>query len=178
VVGGHRAALTGLARRLTDAGVACQHVGAHHGFHTRTMAPIGAELTEWVRANVRLAEPRVPYVSNVTGAWITDAQATDPAYWARHLSGAVELTAGLGALWQDVDPVAIELGPGEGLSSYARQHPACDRVRLARVQPAMAPGFAGGAARAGLLTALGRLWAAGLAVDWTRFTDDDTRSDS
>jgi hypothetical protein len=82
----------------------------------------------------------------------------------------VELMSGLGALWRDVDPVAIELGPGEGMSCYARHHPACDRARLARVQPSLAAG-------SGPLGALGRLWVAGLAVDWTRLTND-TRSES
>ncbi|CAM3845942.1 acyltransferase domain-containing protein [Kibdelosporangium persicum] len=171
VVGGPVAAVTGLERRLADAGVACQRVGAHHGFHTRSMEPLGTELTEWVRANVRLAGPRIPYVSNVTGTWITDAEATDPAYWAQHLTRTVELMSGLGALWRDVDPVAIELGPGDGLSSYARHHPACDRIRLPRVQPGLAPAT-------GLLTSLGRLWVAGLEIDWTRFTNDCPRSDS
>jgi acyl transferase domain-containing protein len=169
VVGGHRAALSGLERRLTDGGVAFQRVGAQHGFHTSAVEPLGPALTQWVRANVRLAAPRIPYVSNVTGTWITRAQATDPAYWARHLSRTVELMPGLGALWRDVDPVAVELGPGEGLSSYARQHPACDRARLTRVQPSLAPAFAGRSETTGLLTALGRLWTAGLEVDWTRF---------
>lgn len=178
VVGGYRAAVTDLERRLTDASVAFQRVGAHHGFHTTAMEPLGAELTEWVRANIRLSEPSIPYVSNVTGTWITNAQATDPAYWAGHLTRTVELMSGLGALWRDVDPVAIELGPGEGLSSYARQHPACDRARLARVQPSLAPAFAGGAQPAGLLTAVGRLWAAGLEIDLARVSNDETRSDS
>jgi acyl transferase domain-containing protein len=189
VVGGPRAALAGLESRLTDAGVAFQRVGAQHGFHTPAVEPLGPALTGWVRANVRLAGPRIPYVSNVTGTWITSAQATDPAYWARHLSRTVELMSGLGALWRDVDPVAVELGPGEGLSSYARHHPACDRARLARVQPSLAPAFAGRSERTGLLTALGRLWTAGLKVDWTRFGDgaslpdddilpDDIRRDS
>jgi acyl transferase domain-containing protein len=190
VLGGHRAAVADLERRLTEAGVVFQRVGAHHGFHTPTMAPLAEELTEWVRDNVALRPPRIPYLSNVTGTWITDADATDPAYWARHLTRTVQLMSGLGALWQDVDPVAIELGPGEGLSSHARHHPACgDRVRLARVQPSLAPGSAGGEP-AGLLTSLGRLWVAGLPVDWTRFPEggspshedtfpnDDPRSDS
>jgi acyl transferase domain-containing protein len=171
VVGGHRAAVADLERRLTDAGVAFQRVGAHHAFHTRTMEPLGAGLTEWVRTNIPLAEPRIPYVSNVTGTWITNAQATDPAYWAQHLTRTVELMPGLGALWRDVDPLAIELGPGEGLSSYARHHPACDRTRLARVQPSLTP------QTTGLFTSLGRLWVAGLEVDWARFTRD-TRSNS
>jgi acyl transferase domain-containing protein len=169
VVGGPVAEVTDLEARLTEAGVAVQRVGVRHGFHTRAMAPLGVELTAWVRANVRLARPRIPYLSNVTGTWITDAQATDPAYWAAHLTRTVELMPGLGALWRDVDPVAIELGPGDGMSNYARHHPACDRARLARVQPSLTTG-------AGPLGALGRLWVAGLPVDWTRLTND-TRSE-
>jgi acyl transferase domain-containing protein len=165
VVGGPLAEVSDLERRLTEAGVAVQRVGVRHGFHTRAMDPLGAELTAWTRANVQLARPRIPYLSNVTGAWITTAQATDPAYWAAHLTRTVELMAGLGALWRDVDPVAIELGPGDGMSSYARHHPACDRARLARVQPSLTPG-------AGPLGALGRLWVAGLAVDWARLTNN------
>jgi acyl transferase domain-containing protein len=163
VVGGHLPAVTDLAARLTDARVAFQRVGVHHGFHTRAVAPLGAELTNWVRANVRLGEPRIPYLSNVTGAWVTAAQATDPGYWAKHLSQTVELAAGFGALWRDVDPLAIELGPGESLSSYARHHPACDRERLARVQPTLGPGEPPALAP---YTALGRLWAAGLDLRW------------
>ncbi|MFD2762598.1 acyltransferase domain-containing protein [Micromonospora eburnea] len=178
VLGGPRAAVADLERRLTDAGVVYQRVGAHHGFHTRTMEPLGARLTAWIRANVRLAGPRIPYVSNITGGWLTDAQATDPAYWAQHLARPVELMSGLGTLWREVDPVAIELGPGEGLSSSARHHPACDRARLARVQPGLAPAFAGRSETAGLLTSLGRLWTAGLDLDWARFTNDTPRSDS
>lgn len=170
VVGGPLAEVADLELRLTEAGVAVQRVGVHHGFHTRAMAPLADELTAWVRANVRLGRPRIPYLSNVTGTWITDGQATDPAYWAAHLTRTVELMAGIGALWRDVDPMAIELGPGDGMSCYARHHPACDRTRLARVQPGLAHG-------SGPLGALGRLWVAGLPVDWARLTDD-TRSAS
>jgi phthiocerol/phenolphthiocerol synthesis type-I polyketide synthase E len=178
VVGGHRAAVSDLERRLTGAGVAFQRVGAHHAFHTRTMQPLAAELTAWVDSNISLREPGIPYVSNVTGTWIANGQATDPAYWAQHLTRTVELMSGLGTVWRDVDPVALELGPGEGLSSHARHHPACDRARLARVQPGLAPAFAGGSERAGLLTSLSRLWTAGLEVDWTRLANRETRSDS
>ena len=36
-----------------------------------------------------VSEPRIPWVSNVTGTWITPAEARDPAYWVRHLRQAV-----------------------------------------------------------------------------------------
>ena len=40
------------------------------------LAPIAATLTDWVTRNISLAAPQIPYLSNVTGALITDAQAT------------------------------------------------------------------------------------------------------
>ena len=48
------------------------------------MDPSVAPFPERV-ARVRLRPPRIPYVSNVTGTWITAAEATDPGYWVRHL---------------------------------------------------------------------------------------------
>ncbi|OLR93050.1 acyltransferase domain-containing protein [Actinokineospora bangkokensis] len=185
VVGGPAAAVAELAVRLTDAGVPFQRVGARHGFHTRTMAPLAAELRAWITGNATLSAPRTRLAANVTGTWATAAQATDPDYWARHLTHPVELLSGLGALWRDVDPVALELGPGEGLTAYARHHPACDRPRLARVQPTLTAAGAG-TGTAALLTALGRLWTAGLRVDWARLdgaggtevTGSDSDSDS
>jgi acyl transferase domain-containing protein len=166
VLGGPVDAVAALEQRLTAQGVAHRRVGTRHAFHTRMMAPLAAELTAWVRTNVRLGEPRVPYVSNVTGTWVTNEQATDPAYWARHLLGTVQLMSGLGVLWEELDPMAIELGPGESLCSFARHHPACGRDRLALVQPSLPAAPTGHPESTVLLTSLARLWVAGLDVDW------------
>ena len=42
-----------------------------------------------VAAGVSLSPPKIPVVSNVTGTWLTAGEATDPAYWARHLRQTV-----------------------------------------------------------------------------------------
>jgi surfactin synthase thioesterase subunit/malonyl CoA-acyl carrier protein transacylase len=171
VVGGPESGVARLAGQLTAAGVAHRRIGTRHAFHTRMVHPLAGELTEWVRANIRPGEPRIPYVSNVTGTWITGRQARDPSYWARHMCQPVRLLPGLGALWADPDLTALELGAGESLCSYARHHPACGRERLALVQPCLPAAPAGPAAAgsdwATLLTSLGRLWVAGVAVQWS-----------
>ena len=39
--------------------------------------------------HMRYSAPEIPFVSNVTGKWVTPEQAVDPDYWARHLRAPV-----------------------------------------------------------------------------------------
>src|SRR5205814_8898608 len=71
-----------------------------------------------------LHAPKLPYISNVTGSWITEAQATDPAYYANHLRQAVQFAQGMEQLLADPKHVFLEVGPGNTLSALAKRHPA------------------------------------------------------
>ena len=53
-------------------------------------------LAEFARevSKVKLSAPKIPYISNVTGTWIQDAEAIDPQYWATHLRQTVRFAAG------------------------------------------------------------------------------------
>ena len=53
-----------------------------------------------VMRGVQLNPPQIPFISNVTGTWITAAQATDPRYWARHLRQTVRFADGVRVLGQ------------------------------------------------------------------------------
>ena len=44
---------------------------------------------------IELSAPHIPYISNVTGTWITAEQATSPTYYADHLRQAVQFEAGV-----------------------------------------------------------------------------------
>ena len=71
---------------------------------------------------VELAPPRLPFVSNLTGTWIRDDEATDPGYWVRHLRAPVRFAAGLATLLGgDGAPVLVEAGPGTVLGTFARE---------------------------------------------------------
>ncbi|MEU8180104.1 SDR family oxidoreductase [Micromonospora sp. NPDC049047] len=91
-----------------------------HAFHTQLMEPCLEEFTAVV-AGVPRSAPQVPFVSNVTGTWITDAEATDPAYWARHLRSTVMFADGITTVAADDDTLLVEVGPGDTLSRLARQ---------------------------------------------------------
>ena len=75
-------------------------------------------------ARVRLAAPTIPFISNVTGTWITATQATDPRYWAEHARSTARFSDALGQLWKLPDQVLLEVGPGRTLGVLAMQHPA------------------------------------------------------
>ncbi|WP_394831339.1 FkbM family methyltransferase [Pendulispora rubella] len=92
-----------------------------HAFHSKMMEPAAGDFLELVKA-CSLRAPRIPYISNVTGTWITAAQATNPAYWVEHLCKPVRFGAGLEVLRHAPGRVFLEVGPGRALSTLAVQH--------------------------------------------------------
>src|SRR4029453_171804 len=77
---------------------------------------------ETVLARIELKAPSIPFVSNVTGRWITPEQARSPRYWVDHLPHTVRFADGIAELLGAAD-LFIEVGPGETLSGLARRHP-------------------------------------------------------
>jgi acyl transferase domain-containing protein/acyl carrier protein len=158
VVSGPSEAVAELQRRLVADGIAAQPLQTSHGFHSRMMDPMLAPFAQRL-AQVALRPPSIPFVSCVSGTWITDDEATDPNYWARHVREPVRFAAGLATLVRDVDAVLLEVGPGRTLSGFARRHPdAAERPVVASLGGAHEP--------ADLRDALGWLWTAGVSVDW------------
>ncbi|HEY2391552.1 MAG TPA: beta-ketoacyl synthase N-terminal-like domain-containing protein [Candidatus Angelobacter sp.] len=166
VVAGTLEAVDALQQRLIREGeLVCRRLLATHAFHSPLMEPVAEELTRIARS-IRLSPPRIPYISNVTGKPITDSEATDPAYWARHLTQPVQFAAGLQHLCSPSAPVFLEIGPGQMLTSLAEQHLAgrgfADRVALASLPHASDAH----PDRAFILSTLGNLWLAGIDPDW------------
>lgn len=162
VVSGPHEAVRKLEADLAGRGVPARILRTSHAFHSAMMDDILGAFAARVAATARAA-PRIPFVSNVTGTWITESQATDPGYWARHLRETVRFAAGLEELLKEPSRALLEVGPGQTLMSLARQNPvARDRTVLASLprareaRPEMAS----------LLEAAGRLWLAGLDIDW------------
>jgi acyl transferase domain-containing protein len=125
VVGGAPEAVDAFAAALDARDVHHQRLQTSHAFHSRMMDPVVARFEEVVRG-VTLRAPEIPFVSNLTGGWIGDAQATDPRYWAEHLRGTVRWDDDLRTLFSEPERVLLEVGPGRGLATLARRHPARD----------------------------------------------------
>ncbi|MEA2562144.1 MAG: hypothetical protein QOH06_3648 [Acidobacteriota bacterium] len=162
VVSGPVDAVKSLVSRLGKSGIACRLLETSHAFHSAQMDPILNAFSEMVR-EVRLAPPVLPYLSNLTGTWITPEQAVDPRYWVRHLRETVRFAAGLDELLSEPGRVLLEVGPGNSLSTLARQQGNWDPDL---VIASMRHPRERAADEESLLRALGRLWLAGVEPDW------------
>jgi amino acid adenylation domain-containing protein len=168
VLAGPTAEIDTLARQLTSRGVACRQLQTSHAFHSKMMEPIVADFVDLIR-RIDLQPPRIPYISNVTGTWITPAQATDTAYWAKHLCQTVRFADGVHQLLQEPDLILLEVGPGQTLCSLVMQQMQSDTGDRERVVlPSIRPMYDRRSDRAFVLNTLGRLWLAGVPVDWAR----------
>jgi amino acid adenylation domain-containing protein len=178
VAAGPEAAVAALEARLAAAGVEARRLRTSHAFHSPMMEPALAAFAREV-GRVRLEPPRIPYLSNLTGTWITPAEATDPAYWVRHLRRTVRFSAAVEELLRDPSRVLLEVGPGRTLASFVRRHPPPAAagepvvVQSVVVQSLAQPD--GPPEQAFLLGALGRLWLAGVEVDWAGFHRGERR---
>jgi acyl transferase domain-containing protein len=120
-------------------------------------------------AEQTLEPPTIPYVSGLTGTWITPAEATAPSYFSRLLRGTVRFSDGLRTLGRLGRSILLEIGPGRSLTTLAKQHDALwDHVTLATLRAA--PEVRRD--RAVLLETLGELWLEGVAIDWQAVAHD------
>ncbi len=127
------------------------------------MDPVIAPFTEEV-ARYRLCPPSIRFISCLTGTWITDAEATSPAYWANQLRRPVHFSKGISSLRGESGLVLVEVGPGTALSTNARRHFADDRS--AEVISSLPHETDQRSALESVLVATGRMWTAGVKVDW------------
>ena len=168
IASGEEAAVDALAARLSERGVSTQGLRSTHAYHSHMMEAIVAPLRAVLRT-VTLRPPRIPYVSCITGTWITDAEATDPGYWSRHLCRTVRFQSGLAALLEDAQRILVEVGPGQGLTAHAVAE--CARVpgRETPVVPLMRWSYGLQPELFVLLRGIGQLWIAGAPLDSSRF---------
>jgi acyl transferase domain-containing protein/acyl carrier protein len=166
IVSGADAAIQELQDRLEKRQVPSRPLRTSHAFHSHMMEPILDPFTRTF-SEIDLHPPRIPFVSNLTGEWITAAQATDPSYWAKHLRSTVRFCDGLSFLLKQAHYTLLEIGPGGTLNGLARANPA---------RKAEQPSFASldrerqkQADQEFLLNTLGDLWLAGVPIDWAGF---------
>lgn len=170
VISGEHDAIKDLEKQLASNGIESTYLHTSHAFHSRMMEPVLERYTNVVR-QVKLNAPQIPFVSNVTGTWITAAQATEPSYWAEHLRRPVRFADGIQELVKEPHSVLLEIGPGRTLCTLARQNLDVSQAQVTFAsirQPKENEDDL-----TFILNSLGRLWAAGVYVDWVGFSANE-----
>lgn len=169
VLSGRAEVIDALAQRLSDQGVWNRRLDTFHAFHSEMMAPMIEPFTAAVSQR-KLQPPQIPFISNVTGTWITAASATDPRYWARQLRETVQFANGVYNLTSGHRRTLLEVGPGRTLCSLARQQfKDCIAIPSLRQRKESVSDLE-------LLTlGAGRLWLSGVKLDWRQFWASERR---
>jgi acyl transferase domain-containing protein len=137
MLAGERDELDDVRAALRAAGFTCMPARARQAFHSPVVADAAARtLAGWT--SVRLAPPRRLVYSSHLAAVLDAEHATDPAFWARQPATTVLFWPALELLLSAQDLLLVEAGPGQGLTTIARQHPAVRSGRSAAV--ALLPG--------------------------------------
>jgi acyl transferase domain-containing protein len=119
VVSGEPDEIDALEESLETAGTPCQRLQTSTAFHSGLMANVVAPLTAAAR-RIRIGQPSIPYISNVSGTWITAADLADREYWGRQAREAVQFARGVTELTRFGARVFLEVGPGQVLSTLVR----------------------------------------------------------
>jgi amino acid adenylation domain-containing protein len=163
VVAGPDDAVSDLERRLDVAGAVHRRLRTSHAFHSGMMEPVVGPFRE-LAGRVTLKPPGIPFLSSVTGDWISAEEATSPEYWARHLRSPVKFSDGIKKL-RATDWALLEVGPGNTLSTLARQHQSEYPEQL--IVSSLPDKSLGQTHEQTILNALGQLWTHGINPEWS-----------
>jgi acyl carrier protein len=155
-----------IEEKLKQRGIAAVALRTSHAFHSAMMDPICEPFRKEL-ARVQFKPPEIPFISNVTGQWITPEQAIDPRYWVAHLRQTVLFADGITTLLGEADCALIEVGPGRVLSTLTRQQTSDESRHL--ILGSLPPPKKTSSEEESLLTSLGRLWIEGATINWRGF---------
>jgi len=174
VLSGTAPAIDAIEKDLVEQGLPCRRLHTSHAFHSSMMDPVITQFVERL-SRVNLKPPQIPYLSNLTGSWITPELATNPGYWGSHMRQTVRFADNLRELMVFPDLALIEVGPGQTLSILAKQQGsrANSQLFVPSMRSAQEPDSNSDSAF--LRNSVGQLWLGGVRIDWRGFHAHEKR---
>ena len=162
VLSGEGRAVEDAVARLEREGVACRMLPVNYAFHSYQMTGLTGALRDGLGAAIP-RQAAVTIVSTVTGQ-PADVRSFDAEYRVRNLTQPVRFSAALGWLAGNAYETFVEIAPHPVLAASIEE----TLVALAREGTVVTTLRRGRPELPSVLSAIGRLYVAGHAVDWSR----------
>ena len=169
-ISGDRDLVESVCAAFADRGVKAKPLRIASAGHSPMMDPVVEPLRR-AAEKITFTAPRIPLVSNVSGAlWPWD-QAPGPDYWCRHVRETVRFADGVATLRDMGYHTFLEVGPAPTLLGVISDAlpPGHDDLLLPSLRPKQDDWEV-------LLETVAELYAAGAAIDWAGFDKDYTRA--
>ena len=165
VISGEGEAVTLVVEAMGRQGIKARYLIVSHAFHSHLMDPILDEF-ESIARRVVYSEPRIDFISNVTGTFSSVGQIARPEYWREHIRNPVRFGDSITALYEKGFRIFIEIGPSPVLLGMARRG-------LSKDEGVWLPSLRQGRSDwQQLLESLAALYTSGVDVDWGGFNRD------
>lgn len=162
VVSGSEENILRLKQELEKDDIECKKLHINIAAHSKYVESILNSFREHL-LSLKLNEPTIPFVSNLSGEWITNQEAKDPEYWVKHLRHTVRFSKGLENIFENKNTAIIEVGPGRSLTTLCLTHSLRNKGQL--ITNSM-PGFKDDELETKqILSAIGKLWANGFSIE-------------
>ncbi|OJG92867.1 hypothetical protein RV15_GL002812 [Enterococcus silesiacus] len=171
VVGGPKAAIEQLKDTLSNIGITVSVLKTSHAFHTPMMQKASEEFDLFIKEIV-LNEPKIPIVSNLSGDYVKHGEMTNSSYWSKHITQTVYFEQSLTQILSDAEGVYIEIGPGNTLSSFLRQH---EQQQQQVITNLVRHPKENKRDEVFLLEKIGYLWRNGVEIDWDGLSEYENR---
>ncbi|MEP7075451.1 MAG: amino acid adenylation domain-containing protein [Acidobacteriota bacterium] len=142
-----------------------------HAFHSAMIEPILPKFVELMEGTP-LHLPGIPYVSTLTGRWISESDVQDPDYWARHFRETVQFAAALEQLRLNPEGIFVEVGAGQTLGRLVRQ--TCSKSKHV-VFSSLGDECSNASDQNAFQTVVGQLWIHGVEIDWNSYYEHEQR---
>ncbi len=171
VLSGPKEQIAELKSQLEKDSIPSRLLNTSHAFHSAMIDPILPKFIELME-KTQLNAPSIPYVSTLTGEWISESEAKDPLYWARHFRETVLFAKGVDVLQAEPDGIFLEVGAGQTLGRLVRQM--CSKTQHT-VMSSLGDECTDASDQNSMQTALGQLWTHGVEIDWQRYYAHERR---
>ncbi|REH54901.1 acyl transferase domain-containing protein [Tenacibaculum gallaicum] len=122
VVSGEKETIEDYVKHLESINIPYRRLKTSHAFHSKMMNPILDIFEEFLK-EIKFSSPKYKIVSNLTGKMISSNEMMSPEYWSRHLRETVCFYDGVTAILNNYkESIFIELGPGNTLGTFSKQH--------------------------------------------------------
>ncbi|MBQ4803345.1 SDR family NAD(P)-dependent oxidoreductase [Aquimarina sp. MMG015] len=172
VVSGTKQSIDKFQSSLEKQDIPSKVLKTSHAFHSYMMDDMLDDFKNELEM-ISLSDPKIPFISNLTGKPIKSEEVKSTKYWVDHLRHTVNFAKGIEYLTKN-DSIFIEIGAGSTLTTFCKQNKHYSSIKHVSVN-LMTKAQQDIDDLQFFMNGLGKLWVYGVEMNWSKVYQDKNR---